>query len=239
MTDVVLRDPLSKRALRWGWSAALGAHGVLSAATSGGSGDVRIFYGGARPGDVGGPLVKVKRLGAAFPESWWRYTLVYTLSNTPYLPGIALQLLKHRGVPIVHNQDGVFYPGWFRGDWRALNARMARNYHLGDHVFLKRFLPHLGRAFLGHAAAPARSLQRVTPGTSRRRRMGRNARGNSAYRHRQIDEHLFYRLESTSGALRAARRHGLVCGLTIAGWSPRLPWPRPMHLSAKWGSPMS
>ncbi len=147
MTDGGFHDSVAKRLLRCGWSAALGCHALTSAALPRREG-IRVFYGGARPGDVGGPLVKVKRLRAAFPENWWRYSVVYTLSNTPYPPDFALWILRHRGIPIVHNQNGVFYPAWFRGDWQARNARMARTYHQADYVVLpERLLPEVGRAF--------------------------------------------------------------------------------------------
>ena len=86
---------------------ALGAHTLLNLAMPRGE-EVRVFYGGARSGDLGGPLVKVKRLKRSFPEHLWKYNLVYVLSNAPYLPDASLRLLKARGVPIVHNQNGVF-----------------------------------------------------------------------------------------------------------------------------------
>jgi glycosyltransferase involved in cell wall biosynthesis len=225
MTEVVLRDPLSKRALRWGWSALLGGHAVLSAATSGGDG-VRVFYGGARPGDVGGPLVKVKRLRAAFPESWWRYSVVYTLSNTPYLPDFALWLLRRRGVPIVHNQNGVFYPAWFHGDWQGRNARMARTYHQADYVFYQSaFCRKSADRFLGERPGPGEILYNAidtrvfSPGTDA---------SESPRRFRllvtgKIDDHLFYRLDSTMRGVAEARRQGLDCELQIAGWIAAAP----------------
>ncbi len=56
---------MMKRLLRSGYRAAIGL-GSLTARARGG--DPRVFYGGARAGDIGGPLVKVKRLQAHFPE---------------------------------------------------------------------------------------------------------------------------------------------------------------------------
>ena len=221
MTDEVLRDPLVKRVLRGGWSAALAGHALLSWPTSGGVG-IRVFYGGARPGDVGGPLVKVKRLRATFPESWWRYSVVYTLSNTPYLPDVALALLKFRGMPIVHNQNGVFYPAWFKGDWRARNARMARTFHQADHVFFQsRFCQRSAEKFLGARSGTSEVLYNaVDTGVFRPAVSGRDE-------HRQrfrflitgkISSNHSYRVESTIRGLAEARREGLDCVLEVAGW---------------------
>lgn len=238
MTDVVLRDRPSKRLLRWGWSVALGGHAVLSSATSGGTG-VKVFYAGARPGDVGGPLVKVKRLRAAFPESWWRYTVVYTLSNTPYLPDIALGILKRRGVPIVHNQNGVFYPGWFQGDWQARNARMARSYHQADHVFYQSaFCRKSADKFLGERTGPGEILYNAVDTRLFSARADIHEERPRPFRFLvtgKIDDHLFYRLESTLRGLAEARRQGLDCDLEIAGWVADAPLARAQILAEQLG----
>ncbi|MDO8877154.1 MAG: glycosyltransferase, partial [Pseudolabrys sp.] len=91
-----------------------------------------VHYGGARVGDVGGPLVKVKRLSEHFPDHPLGFNLVYLLSNAPYLPAPALRLLKARGIPIVVNQNGVFYPGWYAGDWKTPNRIMGEAFHAAD-----------------------------------------------------------------------------------------------------------
>jgi len=220
MIDAVLRDPLTKRVLRQGWSTALGIHALLSSATSGGDG-IRVFYGGARPGDVGGPLVKVKRLRAAFPEHWWRYSVVYTLSNAPYLPDVAIRIFRRRGVPIVHNQNGVFYPAWFRGNWQARNARMARTYHAADHVFYQSaFCRKSADRFLGERSGPGEILYNAID-----TRVFSPALESRDHPHQirflvtgKIDDHLFYRLDSTLRGMAEARRRGLDCALAVAGW---------------------
>ena len=122
---------MMKPILRQAYRAATG---LRSLAARPGGGTPRVFYGGARSGDVGGPLVKVKRLKAHFPEQPFGFNLVYALSGASYLPASALALLKRRGVALVANQNGVFYPAWYEGDWRAMNAEMAAAYHLADHV---------------------------------------------------------------------------------------------------------
>ncbi len=165
--DGLLHDPYGKRLLRAAYGAGLGVHGLLCLAASGRAGGPqvwprvgpRVFYGGARGGDVGGPLVKVKRLKQGFPEHLWTYNLVYVLSNAPYLPGLALRVLKTRGIPIVHNQNGVFYPGWYAGDCEAQNRRMARSYRLADHVFYQsEFCRRCAERFLGERSGPGEIL---------------------------------------------------------------------------------
>ena len=111
MTRPGLRDPLGKAVLRSTCRAGLGVHERFSAPTSGGGGAPRLYSGGARAGDRGGPKVKIAKLASAFPEHWWSYNLVYVLSNAPYLPPTALHRLKGRAIPIVGNQNGVFYAG--------------------------------------------------------------------------------------------------------------------------------
>jgi len=235
MAQVVLHDPLTKCALRWGWSVVLGGHAALSAATSGGDG-VRVFYAGARPGDLGGPMVKIKRLRATFPESWWRYSVVYTLSNTPYLPDVAIWLLRRRGVPIVHNQDGVFYPAWFRGNWQTRNARMARTYHQANYVFYQsEFCRKSAAKFLGDREGPGEILynavdtRHFSPGTATPERSPRFRFLVTG----KIEDHLFYRLESTLRGLAEARRQGLDCSLQIAGWIAETPLARARSLAGK------
>ncbi len=180
----------------------------------------RVFYAGGRAGDIGGPRVKVQRLASAFPEHTQGFNLVYILSNAPHLPTFALDRLAARGIPMVHNQNGVFYRGWFAGNWRACNADMARSYHRADHVFWQSaFCRHAADHFLGPRTGPGEILfnavdtARFTPrpDTTPQAPFCFLATG-------KIDGHLFYRLDSTLRGLAAARATGLDCRLVIAGW---------------------
>jgi glycosyltransferase involved in cell wall biosynthesis len=181
-----------------------------------------VYYGGARSGDHGGPLVKVQRLQEHFPEARWGYDLVYVLSNAPYLPGYALRLLRRRGIPIVHNQNGVFYGAWYAGDWGAQNRRMARSYHAADWVFYQsEFCRRAADRFLGPRTGPGEILYNAVD-TSRfapepaRRDAARGAYGFLITG--VIDKHLYYRLESTIAGLRLACDGGLDARLVVAGW---------------------
>lgn len=117
--------------------------------------EINIFYGGARSGNIGGTLVKIKRLKEYFPEYHFKFNIVYVLSNSPYLPLFALKILKKRKIPIVHNQNGVFYPSWYKGDFRKKNKKMARQYSYADYVFFQsRFCKNVAEKFLGECYTP-------------------------------------------------------------------------------------
>ncbi len=197
---------------------ALGLHGTLSRATSGGGGAPRLYYGGARAGDGGGPKVKVKKLAQAFPEHPWRYNLVYVLSNAPYLTPAALESLKRRRIPIVANQNGVFYPAWYDGDWEAENRRMARQYHLADHVFHQsEFCRRAAEKFLGERDGPSEVLYNAVD-TERFRPAAEPSEGALTFLAAgKVQAHQAYRLETTIAGLAAARKQGLEATLAIAG----------------------
>jgi glycosyltransferase involved in cell wall biosynthesis len=212
-------DPTWKRLARAAWRGVLDAWVLVAARVNSPASTARVFYGGARAGDVGGPLVKVKRLRECFPEYWWGYNTIYVLSNAPYLSARALDQLKRKRVGIVHNQDGVFYPAWYAGDWQGENARMAAAYHIADYVFwqsdfcrraAERFLGH--RQGLGEILYNAIDTRRFAP-TAAPPRNGRVTFLVTG----KIGRHLTYRLTNTVESLAAAIGLGLDADLTIAG----------------------
>ena len=215
-----LGAPGLKGLLRHAYRAALGVHQGLSAATAGGGGAPRLFYGGARPGHGGGPKVKIGKLAAAFPEHWWTYNLVYVLSNAPYLPTSSLRRLKDRDIPIVSNQDGVFYPAWYGGDWRAQNRRMAEQYHLADHVFHQSdFCRRSADRFLGPRRGAGEVLYNAVDTTRfvPARRGGVRREPFVFLLSGKVQAHQAYRLEASVQGLWAACRRGLDGRLVIAG----------------------
>ena len=42
----------------------------------------KVYYGGSLKGNIGGPLVKIKKLNKFFPENQWKFNIVYLLSNS-------------------------------------------------------------------------------------------------------------------------------------------------------------
>ena len=68
-------------------------------------------------GNYGGAFVKIKRLQEYFPPSYLGFNIVYKLSNAIFLsPNIIMHLKKEN--PIILNQNGVFYPGWYEKNWK-------------------------------------------------------------------------------------------------------------------------
>lgn len=215
------KDPLQKMLLRTGYRAVCGALVLLNMPLPRRQG-IAVYYGGARRGDIGGPLVKVKRLREHFPEARLGCNVVYTLSNAPYLPAFAFRLLKARGIPVVHNQNGVFYKAWYAGDWEAQNRRMATSYHAADWVFYQSdFCRRTADRFLGERRGPGEVLYNAVD-TQHFRPALPGLRDSGApftfLISGKIGNHLAYRLESTIAGLNVARKAGLDARLTIAGW---------------------
>ena len=212
-------DPLTKRLQRGAYRLACGSLVALNAFAPRPHAPA-VHYGGARSGSVGGPLVKVKRLRAHFADTRFGFNLVYLLSNAPYLPAWALALLKLRRIPIVYNQNGVFYPAWFKGDWQAENRRMAVAYHAADWVFYQsEFCRRSADRFLGPRRGAGEILYNaVDTGVFAPAAAGRPREGFTFLVTGKIGDHLAYRLTSTIGGLGHARAAGLDARLTVAGW---------------------
>lgn len=209
---------MGKSLLRNGYSTALTFGAALRSLLPMDHSQPRVFYGGARPGNLGGTRVKVQRLQAQFPQEIWGCNLIYGLSNAPYLPPIALRLLQARGVRMVVNQNGVFYPAWYAGDCDSMNKKMSYGYHLADHVFWQsNFCRRAADHFLGIRTKAGTvlyngidiALFQPQPHVSRK-----------PFKYLltgKIDVQLYYRLDTTVRGLAAAQTKGLKCELIIAG----------------------
>jgi len=181
---------------------------------------IKVFYGGARSGNIGGPLVKIKRLQLYFPQKFWKYNLVYALSNVPQLSAGALSHLKRKNVPLVLNQNGVFYPGWYGDGWREMNSRMALAYHSADYVFWQSsFCKRAADLFLGEREGPGETLfNAVDISFFIPRNLFQHQDPFCFLITGRIGRHLSYRLESTIAGLAQVRRAGLDAQLIISGW---------------------
>ena len=197
-----------------------GAAALLAMPTARRDGTVAIFYGGARAGSRGGPLVKLRQLQSAFPQHATGFSLVYLLSNALYLPDQVLARLQRARIPIVVNQNGVFYPAWHPQGWERENARMGAALARASHVFFQsEFCRACAERFL--AARPLSS--EILPNavdtstfvpTQSRRRAGQPFRFLLTGK---IVPSTAYRLTSSLEGLAAARRGGLDVTLTVAG----------------------
>ncbi len=119
----------------------------------------RIFYGGARKGNIGGPVVKIQKLSKYFKESNIRFNLVYLTSNNSYLSKRAIDLLKEKKMPIILNQNGVYYPEWFEGDYEEKNYINSYIHQLADYVlYQSKFSKKASEKYLGKRTGPAEIL---------------------------------------------------------------------------------
>lgn len=121
--------------------------------------EIKVYYGGAFGGDLGGPLVKIKRLTKNYPEYRFNFNLLYSLSNFPYLSDRSLQAIKRKGIPIILNQNGVYFSGWYGKGWESKNKRLMPAYRLSDYIFWQsRFCKDSADKFLGQSNAPGEIL---------------------------------------------------------------------------------
>ncbi len=210
---------ITKTLLRKGWRAVQFTQTLLTAPLPRSREVPKVFYGGARGGNLGGPLVKIERLQQYFPLHRWSYNIAYLLSNAPYLPELALSWLKSNRIPLVLNQNGVFYPGWYAGDWQGQNAVMAEAYHRADHVFWQsEFCRRSADKFLGQRSGNGEVLLNAVD-TDHFSPVRRPAdRPLTFLLTGKLSAHLGYRLASTIQGFALACRLGLDARLNIAGW---------------------
>jgi glycosyltransferase involved in cell wall biosynthesis len=120
---------------------------------------IKIYYGGAHKGNLGGPSVKVKRLTQNYPEHHYNFNLLYCLSNFPYLSRRSIETIKRKNIPIVLNQNGVYFPGWYGKGWECKNNKMMPAYHLSDYIFWQsEFCKESADRFLGKSDTPGEVL---------------------------------------------------------------------------------
>ena len=110
----------------------------------------KIFYAGAETRRLGGPYIKVKKLQKFFPEIIWKFNIIYVLSNSPKLNNWSIKLVKKRKTPLILNQNGVFYPAWYKGNYERKNLPISKIYHCADYVFWQsNFCRKASDRFLG------------------------------------------------------------------------------------------
>ncbi len=80
----------------------------------------------------GGPDLKARKLKARFGNAAWP-TLAYVFSAKPP-PAAFLRGLRRRKIPIVLNQNGVFYPAWDPVHYERNNQRLRELHEAADYV---------------------------------------------------------------------------------------------------------
>ena len=178
-----------------------------------------VFYGGARAGDFGGTLVKVRLLQSRFPEHRAGFSLLYMLSNAIYLPQVVVDRIKRSGVPVVLNQNGVFYRGWYAGDWQRENARMAELHAAASFVFYQsEFCRRCAEKFLGARLGSSEILYNAVDTRYFAPVAERPVRTPFTFVITgKFDKAMGYRLTSSIAGLAAARKGGLNVLLVVAG----------------------
>lgn len=209
-----------KEVLRNGYRALNGVATVVALPLRPRDRVLRVFYGGARAGDFGGTLVKVRLLQHRFPEHRSSFSLLYMLSNAIYLSPFVIDRVRAAGVPLVLNQNGVFYPGWYPQGWQRENERMAVVHGKADYVFYQsEFCRHCAERFLGPRTGRSEILfngvdtTHFVPAQERhvdRRRFTFLVTG-------KFGGSTAYRLTSSLAGLAVARKGGLDVDMVIAG----------------------
>ncbi len=98
----------------------------------------RVYFGPTPRTQIGGPAVRIARMKRAFGNAWVRPNIIYVSSswNEEYFSS-ALRLKRRRGVRLVYNQNGFYYPAWYKGDWRKKNEAMVRVQRESDFVIFQ------------------------------------------------------------------------------------------------------
>jgi glycosyltransferase involved in cell wall biosynthesis len=96
-------------------------------------------------------MVKLQRLHVRFPNTTWRFNVLYLVSSVVPTAGHAvLQRIVDGGMPLVWNQNGVAYGGWHGPGWEDVNAEMACLLRAASHVvYQSRFCKLSADRFLG------------------------------------------------------------------------------------------
>ena len=94
-----------------------------------------LFLNGAVSGSGAGPKVKVKRLKYLFKTSRICPNIFYCLSNCIYSYNYFINKFVKLKVPIIYNQNGIFYKNWFKGNVSIENKKMEFYLKNADYVF--------------------------------------------------------------------------------------------------------
>lgn len=85
------------------------------------------------PGFFGGPATKALQLAPLCTAKGAPYSTLIALSAVR-VPIALVRALRRLGARMILNQNGVYYPGWYEGDWRAANAYLRELFLASDFV---------------------------------------------------------------------------------------------------------
>ncbi len=87
-----------------------------------------VFFGGIPFKTGGGPTQKIKLLINHLGEKLFNFKCIYIISGSLRIPLYLLKVYKFLKVKIMINQNGVFYPSWYKGQ-----DIVSRNKELHDY----------------------------------------------------------------------------------------------------------
>ena len=73
-----------------------------------------VFFGGIPFRSSGGPTQKIKLLIKNLGETFFNFKCIYIISGSLRVPIYILKVYKLLDVKIIINQNGVFYPSWYK-----------------------------------------------------------------------------------------------------------------------------
>ena len=90
-----------------------------------------------------------------FNNNLFRFNCIYLQSNSIYLNKFAIKFFNKVKIPIIHNQNGIFYKGWYGKGWEDENKKMSFQLHAADYVFYQsNFSKNCSDEFLGVRKGP-------------------------------------------------------------------------------------
>ncbi len=89
-----------------------------------------------RPSYLGGPATKSRQLDKILAPTGASYSGLLCLSALRF-PLTVAALLKRRGIRIVVNQNGVYYPAWYPKGWEKKNLYLQRLNAIADHTYFQ------------------------------------------------------------------------------------------------------
>ena len=70
-----------------------------------------------------------------------------------------MKIIKRNGIPVVLNQNGVYFSGWYGNGWENKNKKLIPAYHLSDYIFWQsEFCKESADKFLGKKNIPGEVL---------------------------------------------------------------------------------
>lgn len=178
----------------------------------------KVFFAGAKGGSAGGAAVKVSRLKQKFNESNINFNIVYSLSNSVFLDSSSVSKIKSKKIPLIHNQNGVFYPAWFDGDYKKMNLKMSVVYHSADYVFWQsQFCKDSANKYLGKREGAGEVLYNAVDVKKFEPKVQSKNRPFTFLVLGKLDKHVFYRVQRVVEAFFIIEKETPNVKLCIAG----------------------